>query len=184
MDTMSRWLDAIAADTSARTARRKVAADRPADAADACFTADGTRHEGSVTLGGGNFCSATFPAASYPRLVAGACNRRHPAVPAEGGPRQALRREAHPDPLQRLRRIFPHGVCDYGRPSQNASRFGGTWLSFGGGASRGALHLHALSADFHATGSAQGSVELVARGVVAPPGDGGLGGEDGFAQHG
>ena len=41
-----------------------------------------------------------------------------------------------------------------------------------------------VSADFHATGSAQGSGELVAQGAVAPPGDGGLGGEAGFAQHG
>jgi transposase len=40
------------------------------------------------------------------------------------------------------------------------------------------------NADFHATGSAQGSGELVAQGAVAPPGDGGLGGEAGFAQHG
>jgi hypothetical protein len=61
MDTMSRWLDAIAADTSARTARRKVAADRPADAADACFTADGTRHEGSVTLGAGTSAARPSP---------------------------------------------------------------------------------------------------------------------------
>src|SRR6266511_4931483 len=41
-----------------------------------------------------------------------------------------------------------------------------------------------VSADFHATGSGQGSSELVAQGAVAPPGDGGLGGEAGFAQHG
>src|SRR6266536_1640987 len=40
------------------------------------------------------------------------------------------------------------------------------------------------NADFHATGSAQGSVELVAQGAVAPPGNGGLGGEAGFAQDG
>src|SRR5215203_4159400 len=49
----------------------------------------------------------------------------------------------------------------------------------------GARHgLGAVSADFHATGSGQGSDELVAQGAVAPPGDGGLGGEAGFAQHG
>src|SRR6266581_2313402 len=42
----------------------------------------------------------------------------------------------------------------------------------------------AVSADFHATGSGQGSGELVAQGAVAPPGDGGVGGEVGFAQHG
>jgi cell division protease FtsH len=40
------------------------------------------------------------------------------------------------------------------------------------------------NADFHATGWGQGSDELVAQGAVAPPGDGGLGGEVGFAQHG
>ena len=133
MDTMGRWLDAIAADTSARTARQKVAAHRPADAADACFTSDGARHEGSVTLGGGNFCSTTFPAASFPRLVAGA----PPTDDILQCQFEAVRAEDYngkltPDQLERLRRIFPRGVCDYGRPSQNASRFLGTWISFGG----------------------------------------------------
>jgi hypothetical protein len=133
MDTMGRWLDAIAADTSARTARQKVAANRPADAADACFTSDGARHEGSVTLGGGNFCSTTFPAASFPRLVAGA----PPTDDILQCQFEAVRAEDYngkltPDQLERLRRIFPRGVCDYGRPSQNASRFLGTWISFGG----------------------------------------------------
>jgi hypothetical protein len=51
----------------------------------------------------------------------------------------------------------------------------------------GVVHLDEpppVSADFHATGSAQGLGEVVAQGAVAPPGDGGLGGEAGFAQHG
>ena len=45
-------------------------------------------------------------------------------------------------------------------------------------------NLEGANADFHATGSAQGSGELVAQGAVVPPGDGGLGGEAGFAEHG
>jgi Transposase DDE domain group 1 len=44
--------------------------------------------------------------------------------------------------------------------------------------------IRGANADFHAIGSAQGSGELVAEGAVAPPGDGGLGGEAGLAQHG
>jgi Tannase-like family of unknown function (DUF6351) len=134
VDTMSRWLDAIAADASTLTARQKVATHRPADAADACFTSDGARHEGSVTLGGSNFCSTTFPATSFPRLVAGApatddilqCQQE--AVSAEGYDGKLTT-----DQLERLRQIFPEGVCDYGKPSQNAGRFLGTWLSFGVG---------------------------------------------------
>jgi hypothetical protein len=133
MDTMSGWLDAIAADGSTLTAREKIAAHRPADATDACFTSDGTRHEGSVTLGGGNFCSTTFPAASFPRLVAGA--------PATDDILQCQLKPVHaedyhgrltPDQLERLRQSFPQGVCDYAKLSQNAVRFRGTWLTFGG----------------------------------------------------
>src|SRR6266704_549545 len=45
---------------------------------------------------------------------------------------------------------------------------------------RGAL----VSADFHATGSTQGSDELVAQSPVVPPGHWGGGGEFGFAEDG
>jgi hypothetical protein len=42
-----------------------------------------------------------------------------------------------------------------------------------------------VSADFHATGSGQGgSGEFVAQGAVSPPGDGGVVGEVGLAEHG
>ena len=44
--------------------------------------------------------------------------------------------------------------------------------------------LSRVSADFHATGSAQGSGELVAEGPVAPPGNGGGGRQVGLAQDG
>jgi hypothetical protein len=79
------------------------------------------------------FCSTTFPATSFPRLVAGApatddilqCQQE--AVSAEGYDGKLTT-----DQLKRLRQIFPEEVCDDGKPSQNASRFLGTWLSFGG----------------------------------------------------
>jgi hypothetical protein len=41
-----------------------------------------------------------------------------------------------------------------------------------------------FSADFHTTDSTQGSGEFVAEGSVAPPGDGGVGGEVCLAQDG
>ena len=41
-----------------------------------------------------------------------------------------------------------------------------------------------VSADFHAGGSAQLSCDLVVDGASTPPGDGGVGGEFGFAEDG
>jgi hypothetical protein len=130
---MGRWLDAIAADTSARPLSAKVASDRPADATDACFTADGARHDGTVSAGGTNFCSTTYPVSSSPRQIAGAppadnvmeC-RLEPVSPASYNGKLTTGQ------LGELRQIFPGGVCDYSKPSQDARPFRGTWLSFGG----------------------------------------------------
>jgi len=47
-----------------------------------------------------------------------------------------------------------------------------------------AARLSCLSAGFHATGSGQGSCELVADRAVSPPRDCGVVGEVGFAEHG
>jgi Tannase-like family of unknown function (DUF6351) len=70
-------------------------------------------------------------AASFPRLVAGApatddilqCQQKAVSASDYDG-------KLTTDQLKRLRQIFPGGVCDYGKPSQNASPFLGTWLSF------------------------------------------------------
>lgn len=131
LDTMARWLDAIAADSSARPLPVRIAADRPADAVDACFTDDGVRHDGTVTVGGTNFCSTAFPAYANPRLAAGAgplddvldCQRKPVDATDYAGRLTAPQ-------LARLRQIFPSGVCDYTRPSRDWTPFQGTWLRF------------------------------------------------------
>jgi hypothetical protein len=132
LNTIGRWLDAVAADPSHGPVRQTVAADRPVDATDGCWTSDGTRHDGTVTLGGTNFCSTTYPAYSTPRLEAGAqptdavidCQLK-PVNPAD------YNGKLTPDQLDQLRQIFPNGVCDWSAPSRYQTPFDGTWLSFG-----------------------------------------------------
>lgn len=129
--TMSRWLDTIANDSSAKPLPVKIVADKPGSASDACFTADGTRHQGPVTVDGTNFCSKTFPPYSQPRLVAGAplsdnvldC-RLTPVNPA------AYQGRLTTEQITQLRAIFPDGVCDYSSQSQHTAAFQGTWLAF------------------------------------------------------
>jgi hypothetical protein len=129
--TMDQWLDNIAADPTGRPLPAKITAGKPGTASDACFTADGTRHQGPVTVGGTNFCSTTFPAYSIPRLVAGSplsddaldCQLR-PVDPAD------YQGKLTAGQLAELRVIFPDGVCDYSSQGQYATPFQGTWLAF------------------------------------------------------
>lgn len=129
--TMDQWLGAIAADPSSRPLPAKIAADKPVAASDACFTADGTRYQGSVTVGGTNFCSTTFRPYSQPLLVAGAplsgnildC-RLTPVNPA------AYHGALTAQQISELRAIFPDGVCDYSSQGQHLTPFRGTWLAF------------------------------------------------------
>src|SRR6266571_543748 len=62
--------------------------------------------------------------------------------------------------------------------TSDCSRFGA------GEQAHEATRCPAFSADFHATGSTQGSDELVAQSPVVPPGHWGGGGEFGFAEDG
>jgi uncharacterized tannase-like protein DUF6351 len=77
-------------------------------------------------------CEQLYPSASFPREVAGGpiaadvvkC-RLKPIDPAD------YRVALNPGELQRLRAIFPGGVCDWSRPGVDQQPPAGTWLSFG-----------------------------------------------------
>ncbi len=128
IDTMSRWLDAIAKDTSSSPAIDKVVRAKPAAALDACWTADGEKIEEPLSLTGSGRCATLYPPHATPRLVAGApladdvlkCQLKAIDAKDYTAPFAA-------DELQQLRQVFPGGVCDYSKPGVNQRPLGGTY---------------------------------------------------------
>jgi hypothetical protein len=128
IDTMSQWLDALAKDPSTGPAIDKVVRAKPAAAVDACWTADGTKIAEPLSLTGSGTCASLFPPHSTPRLVAGApladdvlkCQLKSIDATEYKTPFTA-------EEMQRLRAIFPNGVCDYSKPGVNQKPLGGIY---------------------------------------------------------
>jgi hypothetical protein len=126
---VDRWIDAIRADTSSRSAAEKVIANRPADLVDTCWI-DG-RAETDATR-----CRAAYPG------VANAGNARL----AAGAPLTDDIRKCALQPLDRgdyrvrftdrqwaaLQATFPEGVCDWTRPGVGQQP-GIPWLTYAAG---------------------------------------------------
>jgi hypothetical protein len=129
LDTMSQWLDAMATDASAHSAIDKIKRAKPATALDGCWDADGTRIDEVATFDGAGRCNALFPNHKNPRLVAGA-PLADDIAKCQLKPISARDYSVTftPDELQRLRTIFPRGVCDYSKPGVNQVPLGGTYL--------------------------------------------------------
>ncbi|WP_394777743.1 DUF6351 family protein [Undibacterium sp.] len=121
---MDQWLAKIEADTSTGTAAAKLAANKPAAAADACLIS-GNKVTDAAT------CAAQFPNHSDPRIVAGSditdmvikCQLK-PVSAGDYGVAVTA------DQLAQLQTIFPAGVCDYSKQGvgQQANVPWLTWL--------------------------------------------------------
>jgi hypothetical protein len=128
---MDRWLTTLVQDSSTMSRPEKVVHSKPKELADACFDKTGTPLVETQRYGAGA-CHALFPAHSSPYHVAGMplannivkCELR-PIRPADDA---AGFTDAERD---RLRRIFPSGVCDYSKAGVMQQRPAGQWLSFG-----------------------------------------------------
>lgn len=130
LDLIGRWLDAIAADDSDRTAAEKVLTNKPADAVDACWIG-GPRIDAPAQIGAANICQQTYPPQGLPANRAGKpldsvalkCQLR-PLNFADYG---------SPSPAQRVRlaAMFPAGVCDWSQPGVGEQTIDGTWQEFG-----------------------------------------------------
>ena len=130
---MDRWLENLAADTSSDPQADKVARAKPADLIDACWSRDDepVRIEENQVRGSGR-CEELYPSSPSPREVAGApltsdipkCQLK-PIDPGDYG------MELTPDEMDRLRGIFPDGVCDWSQPGVGQTDLRGTWLTFG-----------------------------------------------------
>jgi len=128
---MDRWLDAIDADTSNRPKAQKVAASKPKDLTDGCYTADGRFISETAEYGKDNQCNRLYPPHSAPRLEAGApltddiwkCQLK----PIDARDYKATFTDAE---KARLQKIFPGGVCDWSKPGVNERPVAGVWRRY------------------------------------------------------
>ena len=120
--TLVAWIEAYKADTGAGTQREKVLRDRPAAAVDGCFNASSQFIAEKQTLGSlpTTQCNTLFPSWSLTRIVAGGpislSNLKCQLKPIVAGDYAVTFTTAE---LDRLKAIFPSGVCDWTKPGVN-----------------------------------------------------------------
>ena len=125
------WLDAIANDRSSDSAALKVARNKPANVADACFSDQGERIVEPASYDGAGRCNQMYPPHATPRIAAGApltddilkCELRAIDQKAYTQPFTA-------DQMARLKAAFPKGICDYSRPGVEQRRVSETWKRY------------------------------------------------------
>ena len=131
--TFIQWVEAVAADDSARTQRDKVIADKPSAAVDGCWSNATTFIAEPQTFGRlpNSQCNTLFPSFAFPRYVAGGplaaniikCQLK--PIDMNGYAVSLTSAE-----LTRLHAIFPDGVCDWSKPGANQTGVV-PWASFG-----------------------------------------------------
>ncbi len=122
---MDRWLSAVEKDKRGVGVARKIREDKPADIVDHCETAAGVSQPGTD-------CPAIVRVYSTPRMVAGdsiatdtnKC-RLKPLDPAGYGSTTFT-----PAELNKLRAVFPNGVCDYSKPAVDSATPTLPWMSY------------------------------------------------------
>lgn len=130
LDTMNKWLDAMAAD-SAPLSTDKVVRHKPADAVDACWDATGNKIAEKATFDGKGKCNQLYPVHSEPRLVAGAPLSNDIAKcqlkAINFGDYKVPFTEAQ---KAGLKTIFPTGVCDFSKPGVGQAPIKGTYQRY------------------------------------------------------
>lgn len=116
LDTMTAWLDAITADP-APLSHAKVVRLKPAEAVDAWFDANGDKHVAQATLDPTSEFNKRYPIYGNPRIAAGGPQTNDILRCRLKRVNAADYRVTFTDrQLQRLRAIFPTGVCDFRKP--------------------------------------------------------------------
>jgi hypothetical protein len=125
---MDQWLDALDKDDSKRSMHEKIAAARPEDITDACWTNDGERIAEKRAYEGNSRCNQLYPPHGDPRIVAGSSIKEDvlkcklkPIDPAD------YTHPLSPDQVTHLKGIFPSGVCNYSVPGVGQGPLQGTW---------------------------------------------------------
>ncbi len=130
LDTMNKWLDNIAADSSPLSTN-KVVRNKPTEAADGCWDETGMKIVEPATLSGTGACNKMYPVHSEPRLIAGAplandvlkC-RLKPINYSDYGVDFTDAQKA------RMATIFSTGVCDFSKPGVEQAPIKGTFRRY------------------------------------------------------
>jgi hypothetical protein len=131
LNAMDRWLAAITADASGRTAQQKVIANKPADLTDGCYLSATQRIQEKLVYPPAGQCGAAYPVAANPRIAAGSdvgmtalkCSLKPLNLGSYGVTFSAADKA-------KLREAFPSGVCDYTRPGIGQRPPAGTWINY------------------------------------------------------
>jgi hypothetical protein len=130
LDTMNKWLDAIAADP-APLSTDKVVRHKPAEATDACWDGSGNKIAETATFDGKGTCNALYPVHGEPRMAAGApltndvikCRLK----PIDYSDYRVKFTDAQ---KARMAAIFPSGVCDFSKPGIGQGPIKGTYQRY------------------------------------------------------
>ncbi len=135
LDAVAGWLEALDRDGSSTADDDRLEAlarTRPDEAADRCVLPDGTEVAGPDVYDDGTPCAEAYPLAGDPRRAAGqpidALTARCELQPIES---LDVVDRLEPAQLERLRAVFPDGVCDWSRPGVGTVPVEGVWRSYG-----------------------------------------------------
>ena len=128
---LDQWLTAAEESSAGGTWPERLAAAKPAEAADRCQLRSGEIVTGDGIYADGTACADSYPVHADPRQVAGAPQvndvvacRLVSVDPSSYGV------ELSAEQTTRLRRIFPDGVCDWGRTGRGQKVPTRTWQVF------------------------------------------------------
>lgn len=130
LDTMTQWLDAMAADSS-KLSPKKVVKHKPKTAVDACFTEEGKKIAEKMTFSSKGECNTLYPVHSEPRMIAGA-PLTNDIVKCQLKPIDYRDYKVSFSDTQkaRLQAIFPTGVCDFKKPGVEQRPLKGTYQKY------------------------------------------------------
>ena len=133
---MVRWVEAVKADHSNASQIEKVRRNKPADIVDGCWDTSTTppkfiAEPTTFSSQPDSKCNTLYPSYAFPRYVAGgplvaniiACRLKRVDMDDYAVPFTSAE-------MDRLRSIFPHGVCDWSRKGVKQTA-GVPWASFG-----------------------------------------------------
>ncbi|MFZ4517043.1 MAG: DUF6351 family protein [Microthrixaceae bacterium] len=136
LDATAEWVRALdtAGSTPASADRqRQLRVTRPVAAQDRCILPGGAELTGDDVYSGDNACTQAYPLAGDPRRAAGqpleATAAKCRLRPIQPGEYATTLTDAQ---LERLRAVFPDGVCDWTKPGVGESRVRDTWIAYDG----------------------------------------------------
>jgi hypothetical protein len=130
---MDKWLMAIKADKSTKSATDKVVANKPADLVSSCYPvkAGATLLTTVERVADVAKCNQIFPYTTTPRIAAGG-PATEDVMKCTLKPIDAKDYKTAPtaDQLTKLQAAFPQGVCDYAKPGVGQTQKVVTWAMF------------------------------------------------------